>query len=208
MSSPNHPTFDIEDAFSSTHSPDYTPASPDYVLALPGKNISDSSNDSSGLVPIASPTLLLFHDDPYMKVIHAYDASIPAQVPIPLPIIMPPSPMLSPIFNPQEFFVPEELLPPKEQVKERLVNGWMIIQRDFDELKIELEKVRSQISRLQKKHIGQKDKIAFVRFRISTLEITLKDIQARHQLYMESLYGYNPLAQELQGRTTTTRLLD
>nr|GEV73666.1 hypothetical protein [Tanacetum cinerariifolium] len=57
-----------------------------------------------------------------------------------------------------------------EKMKERLVNGKMIIQRDFDELKIELEKVRSQIYRLQKKHIRQKDKIAFARFRISTLK--------------------------------------
>nr|GEU34316.1 reverse transcriptase domain-containing protein [Tanacetum cinerariifolium] len=29
-------------------------------------------------------------------------------------------------------------------MEERLVNGWMIIQRDFDELKTKLDKVRSQ----------------------------------------------------------------
>nr|GEU42330.1 reverse transcriptase domain-containing protein [Tanacetum cinerariifolium] len=33
---------------------------------------------------------------------HAYDTIMPPQVPIPPPIIVPPSPMLSPIFNPQE----------------------------------------------------------------------------------------------------------
>nr|GEU70630.1 hypothetical protein [Tanacetum cinerariifolium] len=97
MSSPNHPTSNIEDAFSS---PNYTPASPDYSPALPRNTPSESSNNSYGLVPIASPTLSLFHDDPYMKVMHAYDAIIPPQVSIPLPTIMPPSPMLSPIFNP------------------------------------------------------------------------------------------------------------
>nr|GEZ14856.1 reverse transcriptase domain-containing protein [Tanacetum cinerariifolium] len=48
---------------------------------------------------------------------HAYDAIIPPQVLVLLPIIVPPSPMLSPIFNPQEFFVPEELLPPKKQTR-------------------------------------------------------------------------------------------
>ncbi|GJW85357.1 hypothetical protein Tco_0158502 [Tanacetum coccineum] len=32
-----------------------------------------------------------------------------------------------------------------------------------------------------------RDKIAFVRFRISTLETTLEDIQVRHQLYMKDL---------------------
>ncbi|GKA26904.1 putative reverse transcriptase domain-containing protein [Tanacetum coccineum] len=66
MSSSNHPTFDIENAFSSNF-PDYIPASPDYVPASPGKTYSSSLNNSFGLVPIASPTLSLFHDDPYMK---------------------------------------------------------------------------------------------------------------------------------------------
>nr|GEV50018.1 integrase, catalytic region, zinc finger, CCHC-type, peptidase aspartic, catalytic [Tanacetum cinerariifolium] len=47
---------------------------------------------------------------------HGYDAIVPPQVPIPPPIIVPPSPMLSPIFNPQEFFALDKLLPPKEQV--------------------------------------------------------------------------------------------
>nr|GEV11036.1 hypothetical protein [Tanacetum cinerariifolium] len=82
-----------------------------YSPALPG-------NTSYGLSPIASPTLLLFHDDPYMKVMHAYDIIMPPQVLIPPPITVPPSSMLSPIFNPQEFFVHEELLPPKEQVSD------------------------------------------------------------------------------------------
>ncbi|GKC71786.1 hypothetical protein Tco_1117669 [Tanacetum coccineum] len=66
MSSPNHPTSNIEDAFSSNF-PDYILASPDYVPASPGKTYSSSSNNSFGLVPIASPTLSLFHEDPYMK---------------------------------------------------------------------------------------------------------------------------------------------
>ncbi|GJZ32848.1 hypothetical protein Tco_0578284 [Tanacetum coccineum] len=79
-----------------------------------------------------------------------------------------------------------------KKMEERLVNGWMIIQRDFDELKTELEKVHSQITGLQKKHIGQKVKIAFVHFRISTLEITLEDIQIRHQSNMKSLLGHAP----------------
>nr|GEX49406.1 hypothetical protein [Tanacetum cinerariifolium] len=65
MSSPNHPTSNIEDAFS-LNFPDYLLASPDHVPASPGKTYSSSSN-SFGIVPIASPTLLFFHDDPYMK---------------------------------------------------------------------------------------------------------------------------------------------
>nr|GFB22498.1 hypothetical protein [Tanacetum cinerariifolium] len=62
MSSPNHPTSNIEDAFSSNF-PDYLMASPDYVPSLPGKTYSSSSN-SFGVLSIASPSLLLFHDDP------------------------------------------------------------------------------------------------------------------------------------------------
>ncbi|GJW24214.1 hypothetical protein Tco_0038025 [Tanacetum coccineum] len=99
MSSPNHPTSDIEDAFSSN-----------YVPASPGKTYSSSSNNSFGVVPIVSPTLSLFHDDPYMKVMHAYYAK---ESPIPPPTIVPPSTMLSPMFNLQEFFLPKELLSPK-----------------------------------------------------------------------------------------------
>ncbi|GJV13683.1 hypothetical protein Tco_1355224 [Tanacetum coccineum] len=45
MSSPSHPTSNIEDAFSSNF-PDYIPASPDYVPASPGKTYSSSSNNS------------------------------------------------------------------------------------------------------------------------------------------------------------------
>ncbi|GJU60214.1 hypothetical protein Tco_1237980 [Tanacetum coccineum] len=66
MSYPNHPTSEIKDAFSSNF-PDYIPASPNYVPTSPGKMYSSSSNNSFGVVPIVSPTLSLFHDDPYIK---------------------------------------------------------------------------------------------------------------------------------------------
>ncbi|GJW97333.1 hypothetical protein Tco_0179141 [Tanacetum coccineum] len=105
MSSPNHLTSGIEDAFSSNF-PDFIPASPDYVPASPGKTYSSSSN-SFGIVPIASPTLLLFHNDPYMKVMQAFYAK---ESPILPPTIEPSSPM----FNPQEFYLPEGLLSPKK----------------------------------------------------------------------------------------------
>nr|GFB24222.1 hypothetical protein [Tanacetum cinerariifolium] len=65
ISSSNHPTSNIEDAFS-LNFPDYLLASPDYVPASPGKTYSSSSN-SFGLVSLASPTLSLLHDDPYIK---------------------------------------------------------------------------------------------------------------------------------------------
>ncbi|GJR32635.1 putative reverse transcriptase domain-containing protein [Tanacetum coccineum] len=55
MSSPNHLTSGIEDAFSSNF-PDFIPASPDYVPASPGKTYSSSSN-SFGVVPIVTVLL-------------------------------------------------------------------------------------------------------------------------------------------------------
>ncbi|GJX95511.1 hypothetical protein Tco_0351309 [Tanacetum coccineum] len=105
MSSPNYLTSGIKDAFSSNFS-DFILASLDYVLALPGKTYSSSSN-SFGVVPMALPTLLLFHDDPYMKVMQAFYAE---KLPILPPTIIHQSSML----NPQEFFLPKELLPPKK----------------------------------------------------------------------------------------------
>ncbi|GKB99114.1 hypothetical protein Tco_0985251 [Tanacetum coccineum] len=56
-----------------------------------------------------------------------------------------------------------------------------------DELKIELERVRSQIIKLQRKKLGQKDKIAFAHYRISDLEQIIEKIQARRQTDQEDL---------------------
>nr|GEX94900.1 hypothetical protein [Tanacetum cinerariifolium] len=202
MSSPNHPTSDIEDDFSSNF-PDYIPAS------------SDFTNSS------------LFYDDPFMKVMHAYYAK---ESPIQPPAIMPPSLLLSPMFNPQEFFLPEELFPPKkrghdrlssstsalpqefkigessrktslerheEQIEEilnhldelyldRIENiednieglgkGRVIIQQDFDNLETKLQEGRAQIAKLQKKQMGQNNKIDLARFRIADLEQIIKEI--------------------------------
>nr|GEW66728.1 putative ribonuclease H-like domain-containing protein [Tanacetum cinerariifolium] len=226
MSSPNHPTSNIEDAFSSNFL-DFIPASPDYVPTSPRKAYSSSSN-SFGVVLIASPSLSLFYNDPYIKVLQAFyakESPIPPPNPITLPIILTPSLVLppSPLFDPRHFFIPEELLPPKKQIhppssssttlsnssrkqayilvppsfstytptspqiyelrkssikirvkhheeqvesilnyleelsfhrinkmKERLVNGWIIIPRDFDEVYTKLKEARIQIRELQR----------------------------------------------------------
>ncbi|GJX11092.1 hypothetical protein Tco_0200951 [Tanacetum coccineum] len=239
MSSLNHPTSNIEDAFSSNF-PNYILASPDYVSASPEKTYYSSSNTSFGLVPIASPTLSLFHDDPYMKVMQAYYAK---ELPIPSQTIVPPSPMLSPMFDPQEFFLPEGLLSPKkhnrsssstsalpqefkmgesflktslerhkEQIKEilnpldelsldhiehiedkieGLKNGQVIIQQDFDNLEAEFQQARAQITKLQKKQMGNNHKISLARFRITDLEQIIEEIQVRHQATKESLWIAN-----------------
>ncbi|GJV48694.1 hypothetical protein Tco_1438906 [Tanacetum coccineum] len=67
--------FDVEDAFSSTNTPDYTPASPDYSPASPGNTSPDPSDDLSKYL-LASLAISPFHDDPYMKVMQAYNATI------------------------------------------------------------------------------------------------------------------------------------
>nr|GEW25307.1 hypothetical protein [Tanacetum cinerariifolium] len=118
-SSPNHPTSNIEDAFSSNFL-DFIPASPDHVSTSLGKTYSGSSN-SFGVVPIASPSFLLFHNDPCMKVFQAFyakESPIPPPNPITPPVILTPSPVLPPslLFDPRYFFVPEELLLPKKQI--------------------------------------------------------------------------------------------
>ncbi|GKD96886.1 hypothetical protein Tco_1380783 [Tanacetum coccineum] len=128
MSSPNHPTSDSEDAFSSNFL-DYIPASPDYSPTSPGKTYSSSSNNSFGLVLIASSTILLFHDEPYMKVMQAYYAK---ESPIPPPTIMPPSSLLSPIFNSQEFFLPEDLLPLKKRGRDRSSSSTFALPQAFE----------------------------------------------------------------------------
>nr|GEX08882.1 retrovirus-related Pol polyprotein from transposon TNT 1-94 [Tanacetum cinerariifolium] len=77
-----------------------------------------------------------------------------------------------------------------EKMEERLLNGWIIIPRDFDEVKTKFKEARTQIRELQKKRIGQRNKIAFIHFRISDLETTLEDIQDRHHLYVKNHMGH------------------
>ncbi|GJT90314.1 hypothetical protein Tco_1079159 [Tanacetum coccineum] len=66
-----------------------------------------------------------------------------------------------------------------ERMEEGRING--------NELKTELKKIRTQIIKLQKKQLGQKDKIAFAYYRISNLEQIIEKIQARHQTDQEDL---------------------
>ncbi|GJW87892.1 hypothetical protein Tco_0163232 [Tanacetum coccineum] len=208
MTSPRHPTSNLEDAFSSNF-PNYVPpASPDYVPASPGKTYSSASN-SFGIVPLASPTLSLFHDDPYMKVLQAFYTE---KSPIPPPIIIPP--------KPQEFFLPEGLLSPTksssstpsqpqafeigetsrktphiliERIEhiengiEGLGKGRIIIQQDFDALEAELQQARAQITKLQRKQMNSNHKISLARFRINELGDVINDMNVRHQADIENL---------------------
>ncbi|GJR71001.1 hypothetical protein Tco_0017066 [Tanacetum coccineum] len=122
--------------------------------------------------------------------------------------------MLSPMFNPQEFFLPEELLPLKKRGRDRSSSStsalpqafeigessphrrqnrrsWtkaVIIQPEFEQSeKLNSKRTRTQIAKLQRKQMGNNSKIALARFRIANLEQIIEDIQARHQADKESL---------------------
>ncbi|GJR63004.1 hypothetical protein Tco_1505166 [Tanacetum coccineum] len=58
---------------------------------------------------------------------------------------------------------------------EGLGNGQVIIQQDFDNLEAELQQARAQITKLQKKQMGNNHKISLTRFRITDLEQIIKE---------------------------------
>ncbi|GJY44664.1 hypothetical protein Tco_0432877 [Tanacetum coccineum] len=66
-----------------------------------------------------------------------------------------------------------------EKMEEGRING--------NELKTKLKEIRTQIIKLQKKRLGQKDKIAFAHYRISDLERIIEKTQAYHQTNQEDL---------------------
>ncbi|GJV97215.1 hypothetical protein Tco_1548792 [Tanacetum coccineum] len=60
---------------------------------------------------------------------------------------------------------------------EGLGQGRVIIQQDFDNLEAELQKAHAQIAKLQRKQLGNNNKISLARFRIANLEQIIEDIQ-------------------------------
>ncbi|GJW34633.1 hypothetical protein Tco_0057553 [Tanacetum coccineum] len=175
MSSPNHPTSNIEDAFSSNF-PDFIPTSPNYVPASPGKTYSSSSNNSFGVVLIASPTLSLFHDDPYMKMGESSRKTSLERH----------EEQIEEILNHLDELSLDRIEHIEDKI-EGLGKGRVIIQQDFDNLEAELQQARAQITKLQKKQMGNNHKISLARFRITDLEQIIKEIQVRHQADKESL---------------------
>ncbi|GJZ68881.1 hypothetical protein Tco_0632431 [Tanacetum coccineum] len=91
MSSPNHSTSDIEDAFSSMNILNYTSVSSDYFPASSG-SISFNSSENSNIIPsVISP----FYNNPCLKDVQAFyakESPISPQDPITPPAILTPSP--------------------------------------------------------------------------------------------------------------------
>ncbi|GJS06865.1 hypothetical protein Tco_0363661 [Tanacetum coccineum] len=171
--------FDVEDAFSSTNTPDYTPASPDYPPASPGNTSPDSSNDLSKYL-LASLAISPFHDDSYMKVMQAYNATS-NELPIPLPqapIASPTVLPLSPVFEIVESSHKTHLERHEEQIK--------TILNHLDKLLLEsIEHMEDKIKGLEQTR--HDDEIVLARVRTSTLEILIEDIQVRHRSDMKNL---------------------
>ncbi|GKB74534.1 hypothetical protein Tco_0935946 [Tanacetum coccineum] len=209
MSTSTHPIIILSDSyievvFSSMNTPDYTPASPDYFPTSPGNTFSDPSEDLSKDL-LASLAISPFYDDPYMKVMQAYDATndeltIPSpRAPIGPPTILPPSPIgesshkthlerhkeqIETILN----HLDELPLEHMEDKIEGLGNGRVIIQREFDQLETELQEAGTQIYRFQIEQIRHNNEIVLARFRTYTLEILIKDIQAAiRKLFADSV---------------------
>ncbi|GKA60983.1 hypothetical protein Tco_0760390 [Tanacetum coccineum] len=117
MSSPNHFTSDIEDAFSSMNILNYISVSSDYFSASAGsRSFNSSENSNDNMTP---PVISSFYNNTYLKDVQAiYAKKFPISSPDPIfstsiliyLLILPPSLL----FNPRYFFIPEELLPPRE----------------------------------------------------------------------------------------------
>nr|GEY55474.1 uncharacterized protein [Tanacetum cinerariifolium] len=193
MSSPNHPTSNIEDAFSSNF-PDYLLASPNYVLASLGKTYSSSSN-LFGVVPIALPSLSLFHDDPYMKELlspkkQGHDQSSSSTSTLPQAFEIGESSRKINLEQHEEQIkgilnhLDEISLDHVEHIEDKiegLGQGRVVIQHDFNTLEYELQQARTQITKLHRKQIGSNHKISLARFSITELEHIINDIQIHHQ---------------------------
>nr|GEU29732.1 putative reverse transcriptase domain-containing protein [Tanacetum cinerariifolium] len=118
ISSPNHLTSNIEDAFS-----EYVSVVPDYSPASPDKTYSSASNNSNDVIPPTSANFSLFHNDPYINFMNAYATFTPSPIPIPPPTIKSPSP---------EFFLSKELLSPKKQEQDQYFQDYEMGESSHD----------------------------------------------------------------------------
>ncbi|GJT14751.1 hypothetical protein Tco_0873457 [Tanacetum coccineum] len=130
-----------------------------------------------------------------VEVIQAYNATsnespIPLpQAPIapptifPLPLVLP----SSPLFDPPNFFLPEEILPPQKRVQ-RHEGQIETILNHLDELPLErIKHMEDKIEGLgnsQREQIRHNDEIILARVKISTLEMIIKDIQVIDVSYL------------------------
>ncbi|GJV42576.1 hypothetical protein Tco_1421016, partial [Tanacetum coccineum] len=181
--------------------PDYTSASPDYSPTSPGNTSLDPSDDLSKYL-LASLAISTFHDDLYMKVMQAYNATK----------ILPPQKrarFLSPSSTdfstpPQVFEIGESShktsLEHHEEQIETILNH-------LDELPLErIEHMEDKIEGLGNGRIRHDDEFVLARVRTSTLEILIEDIQVRHRSDMKNLLNKIHKLKNHKGGPQTTKL--
>ncbi|GKA13531.1 hypothetical protein Tco_0693177 [Tanacetum coccineum] len=159
MSSPNHSTSDIEDAFSSMNILNYTLVS---SASAGSRSFNSSENSTDNMIP---PVFLSFYNNPF------YTPTPPQIFDIGKCSmhLKHHEEQVEDILN----YLDELSFHRIEKMEEGRING--------NKLKTELKKIRTQIIKLQKKQLGQKDKIAFAHYRISNLEQIIEKIQARQE---------------------------
>ncbi|GJZ42946.1 hypothetical protein Tco_0590201 [Tanacetum coccineum] len=171
ISSSTHPITilsdtNVEDAFSSTNTPNYTLASLDYFPASPGNTPSDSSDDLTKYL-LALLAISPFHDDP--------DFTTSETSPFP-------------ISSSTDFSAPPHVFEIGESSHkthlERHEENIETILNHLDELPF--ERIEHMEDKIEEK-IRHDDEIVLVRVRTSTLEILIEDIQIRHRSDMKSL---------------------
>ncbi|GKB28843.1 hypothetical protein Tco_0868244 [Tanacetum coccineum] len=190
MSSSTHPIIilsdsNIEDAFSSTTTPDYTLASPDYSPASSGNTSSDSSEDSSK-DHLAKLTISPFHNDPYMKVMQIFPPQKRARF---LSSSSTDSSALPQVFEIGESSHKTHLERHEEQI-ETILNH-------LDELPLErIKYMKDKIEGLgngRREKVRHDDEIVLAHVRTSTLEILIEDIQVTMALlppgFLKPLYS-------------------
>ncbi|GJR93485.1 reverse transcriptase domain-containing protein [Tanacetum coccineum] len=163
---------DVEDAFSSTITPDYISASLDYFPASPGNTSSNSTDDLSKDL-LASLTISPFHDNSYMKVFETGESSQKTR-------LERHEEQIDAILNHLDE-LPLERIEYMEDKREGLGNGRVIIQQDFDQLETELQEARTQIDGFQRKQMGHDDEIVLARVRISTRSLSSRTTRKDHQ---------------------------
>ncbi|GKE99471.1 hypothetical protein Tco_0022822 [Tanacetum coccineum] len=177
-----------------------------------GNTSSDSKTESGPLeVPSEDRSTPLaitpFFDDLYMQIRRAYyatseessDSSTSSTIQPPHAPVCPrrKARLLQP-YEPKPFMQPFRYHPngmtfihtARKRIEygiEGLVDGRVIIQRDFDRLETELQEAHTQIAGFQKEQIKHDNEIVLTRVRISTLKILIEDIQVRHRSDMKSL---------------------
>ncbi|GJV48076.1 hypothetical protein Tco_1438288 [Tanacetum coccineum] len=155
----------FEDHLSSINILNYTSVSPDYFPASSGSSSFNSSkNSTDNMIP---PVFSSFYNNPFL-IFEIGKCSIKMY-------LKHQEEQIEDILN----YLEELSFHRIEKMEEGRING--------NELKTELKEIRTQIIKLQKKRLGQKDKIAFAHYKISDLERIIEKTQAYHQTNEEDL---------------------